>query len=58
MGRSKKKKGATIIKLNTTITNLNVCRMIMSHCSRDKDTECVPLELVGFWTFSILWNSK
>jgi hypothetical protein len=27
------KKGATIIKLNTTVTNL------MSHCGKDKNTE-------------------
>jgi hypothetical protein len=32
-------KGATIIKLNSTVTNLNVSGILMSHCWRDKSTE-------------------
>jgi hypothetical protein len=33
------KKGATIIKLNAAVTNLNVQRTLMSHCERGKNTE-------------------
>jgi hypothetical protein len=33
------KNGATIIKLNTTVTNLNFGRIFMSHCRRDKNME-------------------
>jgi hypothetical protein len=29
------KKGATIIKLNTAVTNLNVWEILMSHFGRD-----------------------
>jgi hypothetical protein len=30
------KKGATIIKLHTAVTNLNVQGILMSHCGKDK----------------------
>jgi hypothetical protein len=33
------KKGAKIIKLNATMTNLNVWGNLMCHCGRDKNTE-------------------
>jgi hypothetical protein len=33
------KKGATIIKSNAAVTNLNVCGILISHCGRDKNTE-------------------
>jgi hypothetical protein len=33
------KKAATVIKLNTTVTNLNVQGILMSHCGRDKNME-------------------
>jgi hypothetical protein len=33
------KKGAKIIKLNTTVTNLNVRENSMCHCGRQKNTE-------------------
>jgi hypothetical protein len=36
-------KGAAIIKLNATATNLNVWRILMSHCGRDKNTEYIHL---------------
>jgi hypothetical protein len=31
------KNGATIIKLNATVTNLNVWGILMPHCGRDKN---------------------
>jgi hypothetical protein len=37
------KKGETIIKLNTAVTNLNVQGILMSHCGRDKNTEYIHL---------------
>jgi hypothetical protein len=37
------KKIPTIIKLNATVTNLNVCRILMPHCRRDKNTEYTHL---------------
>jgi hypothetical protein len=37
------KKGATIIKLNATVTDLNVQGILMSHCGRDRNTENIPL---------------
>jgi hypothetical protein len=37
------KKGATIIKLNAAVTNLNVLRILMFHCWRDKNTKNIPL---------------
>jgi hypothetical protein len=30
------KRGVTIIKLNTTVTNLNVWGILMSHCRRER----------------------
>jgi hypothetical protein len=33
------KKGAKIIKLNATVTNLNAHGNLMCHCGRDKNTE-------------------
>jgi hypothetical protein len=33
------KKSATIIKLNTGVTNLNVRGILMHHCGRDKKPE-------------------
>jgi hypothetical protein len=33
------KKGETIIKLNTAVTNLNARGILMSHSGRDKNTE-------------------
>jgi hypothetical protein len=33
------KKGATIMKSNAAVTNLNVSGILMSHCWRDKNTE-------------------
>jgi hypothetical protein len=33
------KKGATIIKLHTTVTYSNVCGNFMSHCRSNKSTE-------------------
>jgi hypothetical protein len=38
------KKGATIIKLNTTVINLNVWGILMSHCGRDTNMENIPLD--------------
>jgi hypothetical protein len=35
------KKGATVIKLNTSVTNLNVLGILMPHCGRDKTTEYI-----------------
>jgi hypothetical protein len=32
------KKGATIIKLNAAVTNVNVWGILMSHCVRVKNT--------------------
>jgi hypothetical protein len=37
------KNGATIIKLNAAVTNLNVHEILMSHCGRDKNTEYIDL---------------
>jgi hypothetical protein len=37
------KKGATVIKLNTAVTNLNVRVILLSHCGRSKNTENIPL---------------
>jgi hypothetical protein len=37
------KKGATIIKLNPTVTNLNFLAILMFHCGRDKNMEHIPL---------------
>jgi hypothetical protein len=37
------KEEATIIKLNPTVTNLNVGGILMSHCRPDKNTENIPL---------------
>jgi hypothetical protein len=37
------KKGTTIIKLNATVTNLNVLGILMSHCGRDQNTEYIHL---------------
>jgi hypothetical protein len=37
------KEGATIKKLNTAVTNLNVREILMSHCGRDNNTEYIPL---------------
>jgi hypothetical protein len=37
------KMGATIIKLNVAVTNLNVRGILMSHCGRDKSMENIPL---------------
>jgi hypothetical protein len=36
------KQGATIIKLNTAVTKLNVQVIFMSHCGRHKDMENIP----------------
>jgi hypothetical protein len=33
------KKRAKVIKLNTTVTNLNVQGNLMCHCGRDKNRE-------------------
>jgi hypothetical protein len=32
------KEGATIIKLNASVTNLNIQGILMSHCKRVKNT--------------------
>jgi hypothetical protein len=37
------KKGATIIKLNAAVTNLNVLGILMSHCGRDNNMEIYHL---------------
>jgi hypothetical protein len=37
------KKGATIIKLNTTVTSLNVWGILMSHCRREKNIKYIHL---------------
>jgi hypothetical protein len=37
------KKGATVIKLNATITNLNVWGVLMFHCRIDKNMEYIHL---------------
>jgi hypothetical protein len=37
--------GATIIKLNDAVTNLNVQGILMSHCGRDKNT--ISIHLTG-----------
>jgi hypothetical protein len=37
------KKGASIIKLNTAVTNLNVQGILLSHFRRDKNTEYIHL---------------
>jgi hypothetical protein len=37
------KKGATIIKLNTAVTSLNIRGILMSHCGTDNNTEYVHL---------------
>jgi hypothetical protein len=37
------KNGATIIKSNATVTNLNVCGILMPHCGRDKNREYIHL---------------
>jgi hypothetical protein len=37
------KKGATIIKLNASVTNLNFWGILMPHCGRDKKPENIPL---------------
>jgi hypothetical protein len=37
------KKGATIIKLNTAVTNLNVWGILMAHCRRDGNMEYIHL---------------
>jgi hypothetical protein len=43
------KKGATGIKLNTAVTNLNVLRISVSHCGRDKNMEYIPLNWLLYW---------
>jgi hypothetical protein len=35
------KKGATIIKLNATVTNLNVRGILMSHCGTDTNMKYI-----------------
>jgi hypothetical protein len=42
------KKGTMIIKLNATVTNLNVWEILVSHYGRDKNTENVPLNWLKF----------
>jgi hypothetical protein len=37
------KKGATMIKLNVAVTDLNVRGILMFHCGRDRIRECIPL---------------
>jgi hypothetical protein len=37
------KNGATIIQLNSTVTNLNVWGILMSHCRRDKNMKYIHL---------------
>jgi hypothetical protein len=37
------KKGATFIKLNTSVTNLNVGGILMFHCGRDKITKYIHI---------------
>jgi hypothetical protein len=37
------KKGVTITKLNTSVTNLNVWRILMPHCGRNENMENTPL---------------
>jgi hypothetical protein len=37
------KKGATIIKLNAAVRNLNVWEILMFHCRKDKNAEIKPL---------------
>jgi hypothetical protein len=43
------KKGATIIKLNTTVRNLNVCGILMPDCGKDKETKYIPLNWLIYW---------
>jgi hypothetical protein len=45
-----KKKGAAIIKLNATVTNLNAQGNLMSHCRRDKNVENIPLNWLNVGT--------
>jgi hypothetical protein len=46
-------KGATIIKLNTAVTNLKVWEILMTHCGRDKNTENTPLNwLLLCWRYT------
>jgi hypothetical protein len=37
------KKGATVIKLNTAVTNLNVQGNVITHCGIDKNMEHIHL---------------
>jgi hypothetical protein len=37
------KRGGTIIKLNTAVTNLNVREILISHCRRDKNMKNIAL---------------
>jgi hypothetical protein len=53
------KKGAQIIKLNTTLTNLNVQGNLMCHCRRDKNRgkpldwlSTTPGRHIGEWQYS------
>jgi hypothetical protein len=37
------KKGATVIKLNDAVTNINVRGILMSQCGRDKNMKYVHI---------------
>jgi hypothetical protein len=37
------KNGATIVRLNAAVTNLNVWGILMSHCGIDENIEYTPL---------------
>jgi hypothetical protein len=37
------KRGATVIKLNAAVTNLNVQGILVFHCRRDKNTGDIHL---------------
>jgi hypothetical protein len=50
VGISNFKMGATLIKLNATVTNLNDSGILMSHCWRDKNMENIPLN----WLITIM----
>jgi hypothetical protein len=49
---------ATIMKLNTAVTNLNVRGILMSHFRRDKNTENIPFNLLRWEQYDITAKSQ
>jgi hypothetical protein len=53
------KGGATIIKLNAAVKNVNVWGTLLSHCRKDKNTENIPLNwLISETLLLHYWNAQ